>query len=1210
MTKTQRIAAWMIGAGIAFLLLLGAGVLVALQFIDADPIIERAQTEISKQIGGEVILGPVEARLFPMPHIIIRDSRFSVGDVAEGTVASLSVFPELLPIFQATFKPSKVLFTSPAVRVKLPEATQAPESRDARPRPDGIQAKLSNIIAQLQAAAPNLSLRVEDGKLRLSKPGREAFFLDDIDLRVDVRSLRADLACGSNLWQRLSIRWAFDPELFPGNGRVSLFQFEPHRLSPFLPPDLPVQLGESLVNLDIQLQRKQQNRLHADIQGSLPKLTLISRGQDLVILGDRFEGTVVLGDAEQRFTLNRLTLESPKLNADGELILSSGSPQKELRVHGTDVDGPAIRRTVLFLAGRIPVVNEIFDYVRGGYVPEITLSSSGDSWDDLSIVERIRIQATLQHGRIRIPAVDLNLDNVEGEVRMADGFLNGKELKGTVGNTFGDKGQLRVGFRGTNAPFHLEVDLDTDLAELPAHLRGLIPSADFQTWLKRVTSSSGRAEGRLILGEALDDIETAFRIDTLNMQATLDFMPYPLTIDRGSLSFRDRTLSVGNLAGRIQDSSVTQLTADVTWGTETMLRIASGSADLHLVELFSWFSKVDGTAALLSPVDVTNGRLALNSVSLEGPLFSPGKWTYALSGTAAALTLRTPAAPDPLNIPRMVFTVSPDKFVVRSSRIDITDASVDLEGELQGRLPDLDRLRVGLTGTLGDQSYTLLRDLAALPPVLAIQTPINIQGGQVYWERSGSVALKGAVKIGGDLDIAADLEQRPDGIEIRKLKLKDNLSNATIRLHVMGKEFQLGFSGNLDKATVAKFLDHRRVSAGTISGDFSARFHQNIPSQSNITGILSGKALVLPVEDGGSLQIDRFMVLGTGSALTIQTIDALWGDSRIRINGRLDATQDRYTAKLKLRSDSIRWDRLSRYVLSRTGDASGGNENAGVDRWPFNAGIDIETDRFVYDSFEWQSVKAKADITDRRIEVVVTEANLCGISTPGKVVITPDTVVQADFSAASKTSNLEGTTSCLFKNADRFDGNYRFKAVLQGKGTADTFLESLQGGMEFHARDGRVYGRGSFGVLKRILAFVNLTEVFAGSAPDFSSTGFGYRQVRAIADIEGPNLILKEAIIDGDNMKITGQGRVALENQQLDLTVIVAPLKTVDRAVGMLPVFGKILDGHLLTIPLKVTGPVSDPVVQTVAPGSVGQGLIGITERTLKLPFEMFQPKR
>jgi len=1208
MTKTQRIVAWMVGVGMALLLILAVGVLLALQYINADPIIQRAQTEISKQIGGEVVLGEVDARLFPRPHIIIHGSRFTVGNVAAGTIASLSVFPEILPIFQAKFKLSKLHLTSPAIEIEVPKRAQASESTDDPLPPVALDARLADIITQLTAATPNMKVHVEDGKVRLSQEDRIQFNFDDIDLRIDVRSLQVELACASNIWQRLSIRWTFDPEAFPGHGRVSLFQFEPHILSPLLPSNLPVRLGESLMNLDVQLQRPTQSRMDASIQGSLPKLTLVSKDEKLVILGERFGGKVVLGDAEQRFTLERLALESPKLTADGELILSRESPKKAFHVNGTDVDGPAVRRAVLFFAGHLPVVREIFDYVHSGYVPEITLSSWGDSWDELSILERIRIQGTMKQGHIRIPAVDLDVGNVEGEALIADGFLNGTRLNGTIGNTFGKKGQLRVGFRGTDAPFHLEIDLDTDLAELPGHLKGLIPSTDFRTWLKRVTESSGRAQGRLILGEALDDIDTAFQVDRLNMQAKLDFMPYPLSIDGGNLSYRKRTLSVENLVGRVQKSSITQLSGEMIWGDETMLRIASGTAELDLRQLFEWFSKVEGMAALLAPVNVSSGRLALDSVAMEGPLFKPHKWDYMLSGTAEGMTLQTPVGPDPVNISRLTFSAGPNNVSIRKSHIDVSDASLDLEGELQGRLPNVDSVRVGLNGSIGEKGYALFGELAALPTLLAIQPPIRIKDGEVRWHRTGTLALNGAATIGGDLQLVVDLEKNPESVDIRMLKLKDNRSDATVRVLTLGEEFRVGFSGNLDKASVAKLLDHRYVNAGSITGDFSARFHQSDPSRSNIKGLLSGESLVIPVRDHGPMHIKRFMVLGTGNALTIQTIDALWLGTGVQISGRVDATADRYLAKLRVLSDRIQWDRLSELFKSEAVDSSGVNENADTDRWPVHAALDIEADRFVYDAFEWRAVRANADITDRRAKIEVTDANLCGITTPGQVVIDADNGIQVDFSAASRTTDLASTMSCLFKNTDRMDGNYRFKGVFLGTGEADTFVDSLEGSLEFHARDGRVYGRGSFGVLKKILAFINVTEVFAGSAPDFSSIGFGYRRIDAIADIEGPYLILKEAIIDGDNMKITSQGRVALENQELDLTVIVAPLKTVDRAVEILPVFGKILDGHLLTIPLKVTGSLSDPVVKTVPPSSVGQGLIGITERTLKLPFEMFQP--
>ena len=1205
---------WIVGVGIAALLLLMASVVVVLRYADTGPLIKAAQAEISRQIGGEVDFGEVAPRFFPMPHITVSGGRFQVKDLAEGTVASLSIFPEILPVFQAEFKPAKIILTSPSVRIEIPEVSPSPKAGNVSPEPpgvDGLEARVSAIIAQLTTMAPNMKVFVENGNLRLSQKGQDRFTFQDIEFRFDAGSLRTELACTSNLWQRLSIRWVFDPDVFPGEGRVSMFQFEPHRLSRWLPSNLPIQLGESMVNLDIQILQPDQDRVRADFQGSLPRLTLISRGEKLAILGDRFEGQVVLGDTEQRFTFRQLTLEAPKLNADGELVISNGSPKKTFSVHGTEVEGAAVRKAVLFLAGSIPEVQEIFDYLRDGYVPELTISSSGDSWEDLSILERIRIQGTMQQGRIRIPAVDLNLENVEGEALIADGFLNGTRLKGSVGNTFGDSGRLRVGFKGTDAPFHLEIDLDTDLAELPGHLKGLVPSADFQRWLKRITKSSGRAEGHLILGEALDAIEPEFRVDNLKMQAEVDFMPYPMTVDEGKMRFRDQTLHVENLVGRVQASAVSQLTADVIWGAETDLRIVSGSADLDLVELFSWFSKVEGTAALLSPVSlvgITSGRLALDSVSLEGPLFRPHKWDYTLSGTAEGLILQTSAAPKPLSIPRLEFTADPDSFTVHNSRLEILDASLNLEGQLKGRLPKVDNLQVGLSGSLGDQGYSFLGKIAGFPPLLAIRTPITIKESQIHWNTSGLLALKGAVTVAGDLHVVADLETHPDAVDIRKLYLKDDQSDATIRIRTMGDTIQIGFAGKLDKASVAKLLDHRRVNAGSISGDFSAEFRRNDPRTSKIKGILSGESLVFPISAGGSVTIHRFMVLGTGSALTIQTIDAQWADSRFRVSGRVDATPEQYAAKLMVRSDSLHWDQIRNMFGSETPALSGGNGKPAFHRWPLKASVDIETDRFFYESYRWETVKAMVGIADQNIRIEVTEADLCGISTPGLVVIDADNVIQADFSAASRTSGLEHTASCLFTDTDRFDGNYRFKGVVHGEGSPETFLASLDGSMEFHARDGRVYGRGSFGVLKKILAFVNVTEVFAGSAPDFSSKGFGYHRIQTIADIEGPNLIIKEAVIDGHNMKITGQGKVALEDQELNLTVIVAPLKTVDRAVELLPVFGKILDGHLLTIPLKVTGPLSDPVVKTTAPGGVGRGVIGITERTLKLPFEMFQP--
>jgi hypothetical protein len=76
----------------------------------------------------------------------------------------------------------------------------------------------------------------------------------------------------------------------------------------------------------------------------------------------------------------------------------------------------------------------------------------------------------------------------------------------------------------------------------------------------------------------------------------------------------------------------------------------------------------------------------------------------------------------------------------------------------------------------------------------------------------------------------------------------------------------------------------------------------------------------------------------------------------------------------------------------------------------------------------------------------------------------------------------------------------------------------------------------------------------------------------------------------------------------MDLAIAVAPLKTVDWIVKHIPVVGYILEGTLISIPLRVQGDLKDPRIIPLAPSQIGDDLMGIMKRTLKLPFKVVQP--
>jgi len=81
-----------------------------------------------------------------------------------------------------------------------------------------------------------------------------------------------------------------------------------------------------------------------------------------------------------------------------------------------------------------------------------------------------------------------------------------------------------------------------------------------------------------------------------------------------------------------------------------------------------------------------------------------------------------------------------------------------------------------------------------------------------------------------------------------------------------------------------------------------------------------------------------------------------------------------------------------------------------------------------------------------------------------------------------------------------------------------------------------------------------------------------------------------------------------LIEKKMDLTVLVAPFKTIDRLVDIIPLVGHVLGGKLISIPFKAKGDLNDPAVTPLPPMAVGSEVLGILERTLKLPITIMQP--
>jgi hypothetical protein len=194
---------------------------------------------------------------------------------------------------------------------------------------------------------------------------------------------------------------------------------------------------------------------------------------------------------------------------------------------------------------------------------------------------------------------------------------------------------------------------------------------------------------------------------------------------------------------------------------------------------------------------------------------------------------------------------------------------------------------------------------------------------------------------------------------------------------------------------------------------------------------------------------------------------------------------------------------------------------------------------------------------------------------------------------------------CFTAQKDMVTGTYNLNGEILSKGQPEDFGRLFSGNVAFSAQNGRIY---RFGLLAKILSILNVTEIYRGEVPDLMGQGFAYRSMTAKAALEGDKLIMQECSLDGVSMGIACEGNIDLVKKEMDLIVLVAPFKTVDRIVDIIPVVGHVLGGKLISIPFQARGALHDPDVIPLPPKAVGAEVLGILERTLKLPITIIQP--
>lgn len=147
-----------------------------------------------------------------------------------------------------------------------------------------------------------------------------------------------------------------------------------------------------------------------------------------------------------------------------------------------------------------------------------------------------------------------------------------------------------------------------------------------------------------------------------------------------------------------------------------------------------------------------------------------------------------------------------------------------------------------------------------------------------------------------------------------------------------------------------------------------------------------------------------------------------------------------------------------------------------------------------------------------------------------------------------------------------------------------------------------------FAILSKIFSILNVSQLLKFQLPDMISGGMPYNTITTTMSIRDGVLSSQDFYIASDAMNISAVGKVDLVKNEIDATIGVQPLQTVDKVINRIPVVGWILTGkgkHFLTTYFEAKGNLEDPAVKAIPVKSIAKGVFDIFKRVFELPAKL-----
>jgi hypothetical protein len=746
-----------------------------------------------------------------------------------------------------------------------------------------------------------------------------------------------------------------------------------------------------------------------------------------------------------------------------------------------------------------------------------------------------------------------------------------------------------------------EVELDLDLARTLALARQILPEAD----LAIVQSASGRLRAHL-KGEWASQEHWAGSVQVRHSDAAVHIqpLPWPVGLQGGHAAVSPGSVKISGVRGTVGESSLSDLGAHLALGKEVRIASASGKAVLALDQLYPWVKQQEKLAGGLKQIPAISGRIEASLVRVSGRLASPD---YELRLEPRQLIVQADFLPGPLGANGGAVRVTPSALKVEGLAVSLLDARTTITGTVSDFTTERLRAEIALSdGTAGAQILHWGMQLAATPPKLELRSPLSFVAKRLTWGPGKALQLDAALRFGSGVGVNADLSWSPDLLDLRRLEVDDPRGKGTLALRLKGRALQARFAGSAQGGVLDAILKEPPRMTGTVRGNMQFEMDLDQPRQWVAEGKLDAQSVDLAWLIGRPLVVERVALTADRKTVEIQEVVLKGPEQSATLRGSIRRGERGPVIEARIESAGVLVDAF----LPKGEPAEPKEPSAPRKIWPLpvTGRIALDAAQVQYKHFRVTPLVATLVLEEEKASLELQKAQLCGIDAPLSLEARPDGL-QLAARIDVKGQQLEELARCLTGEGVLISGKADFQADIKSRGKANELLQNMEGTVSGEASDGRVK---KFALIGNILTVLSLTDVLSemkgGKAA--AEEGFPYRKLGLKGQFHAGSFLLEQGSFNSPAIGMAAKGSIRLKDWESEMTVLVAPFSRLDHVVRNVPVFGYVVGGALTSVPVGVSGDIRDPRIVPLGPRAVTDEMLGIFERTLKLPSRVIPPQQ